>query len=120
MKWGATVFLIFFAAFILLLIFNPNLSCFGKRVRSPFTPLLRRRRRRNAERSRPLPTTDYGFHLSDDAPRLAAPAASDGAGSAVPSGTGGAPGVPASKGRAASPAETDAKKKTHDYGFKLD
>jgi hypothetical protein len=61
MKWGATVFLIFFAAFILLLIFNPNLSCFGKRVRSPFTPLLRRRRARSAEPPKKIQTTDYGF-----------------------------------------------------------
>jgi hypothetical protein len=93
MKWGVTGFLVVFAAFILLLIFNPNLSCFGKKVRSPFYPLVRRRRMKDAERAKTLKTTDYGFHLSDD----------DAASPSRP-----------------APAADDAQKKTRDYGFKLD
>ncbi len=30
--------LIVFGLFIVLMIINPNLSCFGRRIRSPFTP----------------------------------------------------------------------------------
>ncbi len=107
MKWGATGFLILFAAFILLLIFNPNLSCFGKRVRSPFTPLLRRRGARKAKTEKKIETTDYGFHPVDEAP-----------------GPGAAPAPPASPGaggtKAPTPAEIEARKKARDYGFKLD
>ena len=43
MKWGTTGILIIFGAFVLLLILNPNISCFGKRIRSPLTPLFRKR-----------------------------------------------------------------------------
>ncbi len=100
MKWGATVFLIFFAAFILLLIFNPNLSCFGKRVKSPFYPLLRRRRGSGGQKK--IQTTDYGFHPGGDAPA--------------------APGSPEPhESKTTAPAEkTEAQKKARDYGFKLD
>jgi hypothetical protein len=105
MNWGATGFLILFAAFILLLIFNPNLSCFGKRVRSPFYPLFRKRRQRKAEAARKVATIDYGFHLSDDTPGPA------GSGSAAP---------PRTTGAGAPEAKTDAQKKARDYGFKLD
>jgi len=44
MSWGVYGILIVFAAFILLMILNPNLSCFGRRIKSPFYPLLRKRR----------------------------------------------------------------------------
>ncbi len=37
--------------------FNPNISCFGKRIRSPFYPALRKRTRKKTR------TTDYGFDL---------------------------------------------------------
>ena len=57
MNIGLYGILILFGAFILLLIFNPNLSCFGRTIRSPFRPLLRKRK------SRPLKTEDYGFDL---------------------------------------------------------
>lgn len=92
MKWGATGFLILFAAFILVLIFNPNLSCFGKRVRSPFYPIFRRRAR-GAAPEKKVQTTDYGFHPAGDEP--VAP-------------------------KAPTAAQTEAQKKARDYGFKLD
>lgn len=63
MKWSLTVILIIFAAFIVLLILNPNMSCFGRRVKSPFYPLLRKKRLKDqaAEAKKPPKTEDYGF-----------------------------------------------------------
>jgi hypothetical protein len=90
MTWGVTGFLIVFGALILLMIINPNLSCFGKRLKSPFYPLLRRRKTRPGDKARSLKTTDYGFHLVDG---------------------------PAGPRKEPSP---EAKKKAEDYGFKLD
>jgi hypothetical protein len=49
--------LIIFGLFIILLIFNPNLSCFGRRVKSPFYPLLRKKKQKEVK------TEDYGFDL---------------------------------------------------------
>lgn len=61
MNWGTTGILIVFGAFVLLLIFNPRISCFGKRLRSPFYPLLRKK---GPKKSGPE-AQDYGFRLSD-------------------------------------------------------
>ena len=62
MKWSLTAILIVFAAFIVLLILNPNMSCFGRRVKSPFYPLLRKKKLRDEEaRKKPPQTDDYGF-----------------------------------------------------------
>lgn len=63
MNWGVYGILVVFGLFIILLIFNPNLSCFGKKLRSPFYPLVRRRRLRQ---SPPKKSVDYGFHLSEE------------------------------------------------------
>ena len=62
MNWGTTGILIVFGAFVLLLIFNPRISCFGKRLRSPFYPLLRKK---GSKKSGPE-AQDYGFRLSDE------------------------------------------------------
>jgi hypothetical protein len=59
MNWGLYGILIILALFILLLVFNPNLSCFGKRIRSPFYPLLRKKKRE-------VKTEDYGFRLVNE------------------------------------------------------
>lgn len=61
MNIGLYGILILFGAFVLLLIFNPNLSCFGKTIRSPFRPILRKRKQRS------LKTHDYGFHIGGTA-----------------------------------------------------
>ncbi|MBP7707839.1 MAG: hypothetical protein KA243_11455 [Candidatus Aminicenantes bacterium] len=63
MKWSMTAVLIIFAAFVLLLILNPNMSCFGRRVKSPFYPLFRKKRlqARAEEPKKPPKTEDYGF-----------------------------------------------------------
>ena len=74
MRFGAYGILVIFGLFILLLIVNPNLSCFGKRVKSPFYPLLRKKsamkRRGGAEKdvgedkeAARKKTEDYGFRL---------------------------------------------------------
>jgi hypothetical protein len=61
MNWGTYGILIAFGLFVLLMIFNPRISCFGKRIRSPFYPLLRKKARKKA----PPPAEDYGFHLTE-------------------------------------------------------
>ena len=61
MNWGTYGILIAFGLFVLLLIFNPRLSCFGKRIRSPFYPLLRKKSRKKAA----PPAADYGFRLTE-------------------------------------------------------
>jgi hypothetical protein len=68
MSWSTTVILVIFAAFVLLLIINPNMSCFGKRISSPFYPLLRKKRLKGkagaatgAGEKAAQKTEDYGF-----------------------------------------------------------
>lgn len=61
MKWSTTAILVIFAAFILLLILNPNMSCFGRRIKSPFYPLFRKRKMREEAQKKPPKTEDYGF-----------------------------------------------------------
>jgi hypothetical protein len=62
MKWSTTAILVVFAAFVLLLILNPNMSCFGRRLKSPFYPLFRKRKLKEEEaKKNPPKTEDYGF-----------------------------------------------------------
>ncbi len=60
MNLGMYGILIVFALFIILLIFFPQLSCFGRCVRSPFCPILHKKKHKKIE------TSDYGFSLVDD------------------------------------------------------
>jgi hypothetical protein len=92
MNLGTYGILIAFAAFIVLLILNPKLSCFGRRIRSPFYPVLRGRRKKTPAK---VPTEDYGFKLSQNPPPRAAP-------------------------RRPADKQDKAEKKTDDYGFRLD
>ena len=62
MSWRIYVILILFALFFIILIFNPNLSCFGRRIRSPFYPLFHRKKKE-------IKTEDYGFTLVDEQER---------------------------------------------------
>lgn len=64
MRWGYYGILIIFVAFFLLLVLNPNLSCFGKKLKSPFYPLFRRKKR-----GKKIKTEDYGFSLVDNGDR---------------------------------------------------
>jgi hypothetical protein len=95
MNIGAYGLLIIFGIFIFLLIRNPNMSCFGKKLKSPFYPILRRKRMQREteaarlERRKRIKTADYGFNLD-------------------------APGAPRQD------ISPEAQKKAEDYGFKLD
>ena len=51
--------LIVLALFIVLMVFNPNLSCFGRKLKSPLYPVLRKKKLKKKQRE----TTDYGFDL---------------------------------------------------------
>ena len=62
MNWRIYVILIIFALFFIILILNPNLSCFGRRIRSPLYPLFRRKKKE-------IETEDYGFSLVDEEER---------------------------------------------------
>ena len=114
MNIGLIGLIVVFAAFILLLIINPRLSCFGKRITSPLYPLMRKRRLSNrpgrkapgsapgapsapGEPQKPgTRTEDYGFHLDEGA---------EGAG----------PKPAQAPGKAKKPGA-----KAEDYGFQLD
>ena len=61
MSLGYYGILIIFAAFFLLLIFRPSLTCFGRKIKSPFYPLFRRKKLKKK-----LKTHDYGFSLVDE------------------------------------------------------
>ncbi len=67
MNFGAYAILIIFGAFVLLLILNPKMSCFGKRIRSPLYPLTRKKARPKM--------TDYKFDLGDEKNKKPSPAA---------------------------------------------
>lgn len=101
MPWTVYGILIIFGMFVLLMVFNPKLSCFGKRISSPLYPLLRKKRLKNRE------TEDYGFSLIDnDSTTTENGSTSTG------------------KGNRTEPGESVSKKgkkslKTFDYGFHL-
>lgn len=54
--------LVIFALFLLIFIINPNLSCFGRRIKSPLYPLFRRKKKK-------IKVEDYGFSIVDDRDR---------------------------------------------------
>ena len=60
MSWGYYGILIIFVVFFILIVFSPNLSCFGKKLKSPFYPLLRRK-----QTKKKIKAEDYGFSLVD-------------------------------------------------------
>ena len=91
MSWGAYAILVIFGLFVLLLIINPRMSCFGKRIKSPLYPLTRKRRARKK-------MTDYHFDLNQPGAKK----------TARPEGPG--PGKETDKAK---------QKKTDDYGFHL-
>jgi len=62
MNIGYYGILVIFGGFILLMIFNPKFSCFGKKLASPLYPL--RRKKKQAQRR--IKTEDYGFDLGGE------------------------------------------------------
>jgi len=61
MNWMTYGIIIIFAAFVVLMIINPKMSCFGKKIASPLYPLTRQRK----QRQRRIKTESYGFNLDD-------------------------------------------------------
>jgi hypothetical protein len=61
MNWMTYGVIIIFGGFVILMILNPNLSCFGRKITSPLYPLLRH----NKKQQKRLKTEDYGFRLSE-------------------------------------------------------
>jgi hypothetical protein len=51
--------LVVLALFIVLMVFNPNLACFGRKLKSPLYPVLRKRK----QKRKSMDATDYGFDL---------------------------------------------------------
>ena len=51
--------LVALALFIVLLVFNPRLSCFGRKLKSPFYPMVRKKKLRQKKSQ----SVDYGFDL---------------------------------------------------------
>jgi len=94
--------LVVFAAFIILLFLNPNLSCFGKKIRSPLHPLIGRKKKAGKK----IVTEDYGFKLVEDDERDLS------RGSAVESAS--------NQSEKDIPPSRKKPLKTDDYGFKLD
>ncbi len=108
MSLGYYGILLIFAAFFLLLIFSPSLTCFGRKIKSPFYPLFRRKKLKKK-----LKTQDYGFSLVDEQDRQKAEeirlrkSASKGE-------------SPVDKSRTKRESEPRKKKlNTQDYGFSL-
>jgi len=60
MPWTVYAILIVFGMFVLLMIINPRLSCFGRKISSPLYPIMRKKKQRQ------LQTEDYGFSLVDE------------------------------------------------------
>ena len=60
MPWTVYAILIVFGVFVILIIIDPRLSCFGRKIRSPFYPIMRKKKQRK------LQTEDYGFSLSEE------------------------------------------------------
>lgn len=92
MNWGMYGVLIVFGLFIILFILNPNLSCFGRKIKSPFYPVFRKRKMRQEQQKK---VEDYGLRLDEN-------------------GKGGKPVFQAPG------LQGPVKKKTDDYGFRLD
>ena len=99
MNIGVIGILVVFGVFLILLATNPRLSCFGRKLASPFYPLFRRKRMEEQKRRvykehlKDIKTEDYGFKLDEPA------------------------------GAAHPPVSEEARKKAksaEDYGLKLD
>jgi len=92
MNWGMYGILVVLGLFIILFILNPKLSCFGRKIKSPFYPVFRKRKMRQEQQRK---GEDYGLHLSED-------------------------GKSRGPGRQTPGPQGSVNKKTDDYGFRLD
>jgi len=106
MSWQIYGIIVFFALFVIALIFNPTLSCFGRKLKSPFYPILRKRRRK-------LKTDDYGFSLGDKKAKVKTKERMQKLGMKDY-------GISRVGDAQHTPQEKKRKLKTDDYGFSLD
>ncbi len=60
MPWTVYAILIVFGLFVVLMIIDPRLSCFSRKLSSPLYPILRKKKQRRVQ------TEDYGFHLGEE------------------------------------------------------
>lgn len=60
MTWPMYGIIIIFGVFLLLLVINPRISCFGKRVTSPIYPLV------NRKRLKAMRAEEYGLSLGEE------------------------------------------------------
>ena len=73
MNIGVIGILVVFGVFLVLLATNPRLSCFGRKLASPFYPIFRRKRMEEEKRRvyrehlKDVKTADYGFKLEEPA-----------------------------------------------------
>jgi len=73
MNIGVIGILVVFGVFLVLLATNPRLSCFGRKLASPFYPLFRRKRMEEEKKRvykdhlKDIKTADYGFKLDESA-----------------------------------------------------
>ncbi|MGB4703991.1 MAG: hypothetical protein WBI18_02775 [Candidatus Saccharicenans sp.] len=72
MSWTIYGILVIFGLFIILMIINPSLSCFGRRIRSPFYPVTRKKKKMR------VTTTDYRFDLGSTGASGHKPSGEDG------------------------------------------
>ncbi len=108
MSLGYYGILIIFAAFFLLLIFRPSLTCFGRKVKSPFYPLFRRKKLKKK-----IKTQDYGFSLLNEQDRQKAEEIRLSKSASKSE-------SPVDESRTIKESEPSKKKlKTQDYGFSL-
>ena len=61
MKLALYGILVILGLFIILMVFNPRLSCFGRKLKSPLYPVLRKRK----QRQKKMTMVDYGFDLDN-------------------------------------------------------
>jgi hypothetical protein len=61
MKLALYGILVILGLFIILMVFNPRLSCFGRKLKSPFYPVYRKKKQQQRE----IKTVDYGFDLEN-------------------------------------------------------
>ena len=67
MPWTVYAILIVFGLFVLLMIINPRLSCFSRKISSPLYPIMRKKKQRIVQ------TENYGFSLVDENMNLEKP-----------------------------------------------
>jgi len=59
MKLALYGILVILVLFIVLMVYNPSLSCFGRKLKSPLYPITRKKKMKQKMRE----TLDYGFDL---------------------------------------------------------